>query len=340
LNVGVRLVAASDTRYFEIYLTDTLENGAGYCAHLGEPSTFEELILKPLMPGGSAFHRLVKHGEECDSSCYDCLRDYGNAGEHALLDWRLGLDLLQIAVAPVPSAPDLNGYWDSVVSLAGHSLQKALSGSALKYASGLTCVVHDNSLRCVLTHPFWPLYHEAAWHLADQVGVSVNRLPLANVFDAVRRLGSIVSRPSRYLPMWDMKRQMSAVDRKSTREAVTLSDLPEKLPHRGNFELLLTDDRLGRIAGEGATLTFTKLRKDTKPDDLRSKIVIVQDPDDASKALIGKLHLQPMQDSDGRLSQIKIALRPQSKGNYNSHRWTIAVDQWPSAIYVMACLAD
>lgn len=340
LNVGVRLVAGSDARYFEIYLTDTLENGAGYCAHLGEPSTFEELILQPLLPGGPAFQRLVKHGEDCDSSCYDCLRDYGNAGEHALLDWRLGLDLLQIAVAPDPSPPELAGYWDSVVELAGHSLLKALSGSTLEHASGLTCVVHENSLRCVLTHPFWPLYHEAASKLADQVGVSVNRLPLANVFDAVRRLGSIVSRPSRHLPTWNLDHQTSAIDRKPTRDAVTLSDLPEKLPQRGNFELLLTDDRLARIAGAGTTLTFAKLRKDTKPDDLRSKIVIVQDPDDASKALIGQLHLQPMQDRDGRLSQIKIALRPQSKGNYTSHRWTIAIDQWPSAIYVMACLAD
>lgn len=340
LNVGVRLVAGSDARYFEIYLTDTLENGAGYCAHLGEPSTFEELILRPLLPGGPAHQRLVKHGDDCDSSCYDCLRDYGNAGEHALLDWRLGLDLLQIAVAPNPSPPELTGYWDSLVELAGHSLQKALSGSSLERASGLTCVVRDNSLRCVLTHPFWPIYHDAAWQLADQVGVSVNRLPLANVFDAVRRLGSIVSRPSHHLPRWSTDHQTTSIDKKPTREAITLGDLPEKLPQRGNFELLLTDDRLARIAGAGTTLTFTKLRKDMKPDDLRSKIVIVQDPEDAGSALIGQLHLQPMQDSDGRLSQIKIALRPQSKGDYSSHRWIIPIDQWPSAIYVMACLTE
>lgn len=340
LNVGVRLVAGSDARYFEIYLTDTLENGAGYCAHLGEPSTFEKLILRPLLPGGPAYQRLVKHGNDCDSSCYDCLRDYGNAGEHALLDWRLGLDLLQIAAAPNPRPPELVGYWDSVLELAGHSLRNALSGSALEYASGLTCVVQDNSLRCVLTHPFWPIYHEAVSQIADEVGVSVNRLPLANVFDVVRRLGSIVSRSTRHLPNWNLDLQTSSIERKVSREAITLGDLPEKLPQRGNFELLLTDDRLGRIAGVGATLTFTKLRKDMKPDNLRSKIVIVQDPNNADNALIGQLHLQPMQDRDGKLSQINIALRPQSKGDYTSHRWTIPIDQWPSAIYIMAALAD
>jgi len=36
------------------------------------------------------------HSEKCDHSCYRCLRSYQTRFEHGLLDWRLGLDLLQI----------------------------------------------------------------------------------------------------------------------------------------------------------------------------------------------------------------------------------------------------
>jgi hypothetical protein len=340
LNVGVRLVASDDARYFEIYLTDTLENGAGYCAHLGDPSNFNEFILQPLLVGGDAYKRLIEHGNECDSSCYDCLRDYGNAGEHALLDWRLGLDLLQIAATPNAGAPTLDGYWEVIVNLASQSLQKAFTGSTIETIAGLTCVVRDGNLQCVLSHPLWPLYHEAAWQAADQLGVSVNRLPTANLFDAVRRLGSIISRTIRHPVAWDSGTQQAQAKTKSTREPITLSDLPEKLPQRGEFEIMLTDGRLERIASVGTSLTFEKLRKDTEPDDLRSKIVIVQDPNDKSKVLIGMLHLQPVQDSDGRLSEIRVALHPQTKSDYESHRWSVPIDQWPAGFYAMARLVD
>lgn len=340
LNVGVRLVAGDDARYFEIFLTDTLENGAGYCAHLGDPSNFNELIFQPLLEGGEAHKRLIEHGKDCDSSCYDCLRDYGNAGEHALLDWRLGLDLLHIAATPNAGPPSLDGYWKSVVDLASQSLQKAFTVSTIESVAGMTCIVRDRTLQCVLSHPFWPLYHEAAWHAADQLGVSVNRLPTANLFDAVRRLGSIVSRTIRNPIAWEFGTQQARTASKSTREPLTLSDLPDKLPQRGEFEVMLTDGRLERIASAGTTLTFEKLRKDTKPEDLRSKIVIVGDPNDKSKVLVGMLHLQPMQDSDGRMSEIRVALRPQTKGDYQSHRWSVPIAQWPTAFYAMARLVD
>ena len=340
LNVGVRLVASKEKRYFEIYLTDTLENGAGYCAHLGNPANFEELLLRPLLPGGTAYRRLVDHGGDCDSSCYDCLRDYGNAGEHALLDWRLGLDLLQVATNSNPNPPKLTGYWDSVVELLGQSMKKAIVGANVEFAAELTCVVRQNALQCVLTHPLWPIYHESVAELGRQLGVSVNRLPTANVFDAVRRLGSILSRPNRRPPKWTIDQQPQVQSTKTSSTPIMLSDLPAMLPQRGEFELKLTDDRLSRIAPAGSTLTFRKVAKTVKPDELRSKIVIVADPTDAQKVLIGQLHLQPMQDINGMLTEIMVALRPQTKADYTSHRWSIPIAQWPDAFYAMACLVD
>lgn len=344
LNVGVRLVAGEDQRYFEIYLTDTLENGAGYCAHLGNPDNFQELILNPLLPGGDAYQRLRDHGDECDSSCYDCLRDYGNAGEHALLDWRLGLDLARLSCVADPQPPTLDDYWLPVVRVASQGLEKALPGSSIQSVGGLSCIVRNGFVQCVLTHPLWPVYHESVWRASDELGISVTRLPTANLFDAVRRLGMIVSGiESRTTTQRVAVNQTSQPENEDTSrkvQALSLEDLPEKLPSRGEFDLLLSDDRMQRLASAGSTLRFRKLPKTVKPDELRSKVVIVENPEDHTEALIGKLHLQPMQDSDGRLLEIRVALRPQTKADFESYRWTIPIDQWPDSFNAIAQLSD
>lgn len=76
------------------FLSDTLDNGAGYCTHLAERDVFEQLMatankmLATLATGA--------HGRDCRGSCYQCLRDYTNMAYHSLLDWRLAGDLLTI----------------------------------------------------------------------------------------------------------------------------------------------------------------------------------------------------------------------------------------------------
>ncbi|MEV0089999.1 DEAD/DEAH box helicase [Streptomyces sp. NPDC050738] len=85
--------AVSHARTFA-FLSDTLDNGAGYCTHLAEPEVFKELMA-------STDRMLAKfhtgnHGLECRGSCYECLRDYTNMAYHSLLDWRLAEDLLSI----------------------------------------------------------------------------------------------------------------------------------------------------------------------------------------------------------------------------------------------------
>ncbi|MFT7971864.1 hypothetical protein, partial [Salmonella enterica] len=36
------------------------------------------------------------HRERCFQGCYHCLHRYGNQPYHGLLDWRLGLDVIQL----------------------------------------------------------------------------------------------------------------------------------------------------------------------------------------------------------------------------------------------------
>lgn len=76
------------------FLADTLENGAGFCTRLGSQEFLPEFL-------GAIDSYLTEledpsHADECSSSCYRCLRDYGNMAYHALLDWRLAKDLFRL----------------------------------------------------------------------------------------------------------------------------------------------------------------------------------------------------------------------------------------------------
>lgn len=91
MEVGVHPVAHGSTVRGEVFIADSLENGAGYATRLFD--RFEDL----LDVADEHAARLGKHGRPpCDSSCYLCLRDYSNRSWHALLDWRLGVDLLDL----------------------------------------------------------------------------------------------------------------------------------------------------------------------------------------------------------------------------------------------------
>jgi ATP-dependent helicase YprA (DUF1998 family) len=89
-----------------LQLTDHLVNGAGYCNWLvqqeaGRPriasliqSIFEKRDKYPLKQFLDGQHK------GCDSSCYRCMRRYGNQPFHGLLDWQLGLAFIRAMVDP------------------------------------------------------------------------------------------------------------------------------------------------------------------------------------------------------------------------------------------------
>ena len=81
----------------EIYLYDTLPGGAGFAQRVGElgVSVFEE-----------ALRVLEACPEDCDRSCYRCLRSYKNKFEHDLLDRHVGASLLRFLVYGTVPAVD------------------------------------------------------------------------------------------------------------------------------------------------------------------------------------------------------------------------------------------
>jgi hypothetical protein len=77
----------------QVFLADTIENGAGYVTHLAQPTHFHELVdrVEELI---ASWADVIRHG--CDTACYSCLKDYTNSAYHPLLDWRLAADVLDV----------------------------------------------------------------------------------------------------------------------------------------------------------------------------------------------------------------------------------------------------
>jgi ATP-dependent helicase YprA (DUF1998 family) len=81
--------AGREGREAEIYLYDTLPGGAGFAQRVGRLGlvVFED-----------ALRVLEECSENCDRSCYRCLRSYKNKFEHDLLDRHLGSSLLRFLI--------------------------------------------------------------------------------------------------------------------------------------------------------------------------------------------------------------------------------------------------
>jgi hypothetical protein len=78
-----------------VFISDSLENGAGFAAFLAQPDEFPKLLGDVLGPSVAGKFLATKHSD-CGASCYDCLRSYFNRDLHPILDWRLAVDLASL----------------------------------------------------------------------------------------------------------------------------------------------------------------------------------------------------------------------------------------------------
>lgn len=159
LKIGLRMtVGTAGTVIGQIFISDTLENGAGYSTRLGDPAEFEALLHA--LTGPDVLGRLsaraepTDHGVACQTSCHDCMRDYSNLAYHSILDWRLGLDMARLALAADAAIDFSPAYWTDVPDVAIQRLHDALPGSALMNLAGLP-VVALGRRAVIAAHPLW-----------------------------------------------------------------------------------------------------------------------------------------------------------------------------------------
>ena len=158
LSVGFNITPQE--KHAETFFVEKLENGAGYCNYLSGreyPNVPYEAFIKPLIKGGSLYDHLVNsnHGKDCISSCYDCIRDYSNQDIHNLLDWRLGLDLINLANDAEYTIDFNSEYWNQFVF---ETTKRILEKQCFKNIRENNGTLIGDTLydeKFILVHPFW-----------------------------------------------------------------------------------------------------------------------------------------------------------------------------------------
>lgn len=150
----------------EAFLADALENGAGYCTFLGQPENLATLLshVKNFM---AELEGHTNAGDICDSSCYECLRDYRNMPYHALLDWRLAVDLGNLATA---GTFDQNRYNDQATQLAAKFAEGFPNWSSFE-VGGLAAVRDNDDEQAFLV--IHPLENRHKDYFSDRVAEAV-----------------------------------------------------------------------------------------------------------------------------------------------------------------------
>lgn len=203
-NAGFRATSEQDgTIVGQAFLSDALQNGAGYCSWLGQTLNFEKLLLRGNTDIDKWAHTM--HNDECDTSCNRCLRDFYNLPCHGFLDWRLAADMTRLA-QDSNAIVDLISPWNKYEN----QWQKLCEGenapipaimTNLRYTNkrivGGLYVYHHEALKRIdiMRHPLWtddhPVYKEVKSEIKEQFK-NCNIHPL-NPFDVIRHPSSALS---------------------------------------------------------------------------------------------------------------------------------------------------
>lgn len=156
LDVGLQPIMARGVQTARLFLADALENGAGYAVELGRRETLEALLTE-IVDGLAIRWQLPGHAAECDWSCPNCLRSWDNRRIHGVLDWRLGLDVAELALG---RALSVSRSLDRAPALAGRFVAAfgpgVPGGVDVVEVEGLSALVRRDRTRAVLVgHPLW-----------------------------------------------------------------------------------------------------------------------------------------------------------------------------------------
>lgn len=157
----------------ELVMSDHLANGAGFTRWISDnwQSVLAEATnVQPQQ--GSVVYNLIRdsHRTRCDSSCYDCLRQYRNMNYHGLLDWRLGLALLRVlgnsqencGITGDFSNPELQGWLDFARVLR-NSFCSSFHCTPRDFDVLPGCLVGQGQKQVIFIHPLWSAAQPVGW---------------------------------------------------------------------------------------------------------------------------------------------------------------------------------
>jgi DEAD/DEAH box helicase domain-containing protein len=199
IKVGLRVLRDAGGHVVgQIFISDSLENGAGYATLLGEPLEAEALLQYVVGRSNPVFYGfLVSQGHAgpgpnaCMTSCPDCLRDFSNLPYHSILDWRLGLDLARLALDPVAAIGFTVPYWQGVDVAAATPYFAARPGWQQITFAGLQAGRRGSRAE-IIAHPLWdtdPNFfgpHLAAAY-AQAVAAGCQQVTVRSILEVLRR---------------------------------------------------------------------------------------------------------------------------------------------------------
>ncbi len=141
---------------WQLFVADTLDNGAGYSSKYATSTEFSSLIEYLTERFVPQYLMSNRHGKSCITSCYKCLRSYENRLNHNNLDWRLSLDLLSILLGHNNTAISFAEYWSSILNRNVPSILSALIGRKISVREVNGKLIYDDGQKTVLIpwHPF------------------------------------------------------------------------------------------------------------------------------------------------------------------------------------------
>lgn len=139
-----------------VYLADAAANGAGYAAEFGHKKNLEAL-LSSTREDLTAQYAAGRHQRRCTSLCPDCLQGWDNQRLHGALNWRLALDMLDLAAGEELDTSRWFHQVDDLARLLHDYLGGRSEGSRIERRGDLGIpVVRNGDRALVVSHPLWP----------------------------------------------------------------------------------------------------------------------------------------------------------------------------------------
>jgi hypothetical protein len=199
IKVGLRVLRdAAGEIIGQIFISDSLENGAGYASLLAQPAETEALLQYMVGQSSPNFYGFLvgqQHAgpgpNACTTSCPDCLRDFSNLSYHSILDWRLGLDLARLALDATAPIDFSVAYWQGVDAAAAGPYFTALTGWQHVTFGGLHAG-RQNNRAVIISHPLWDcdpnhLGPHPANAYAQAIAAGCQQVSFKSIFEVLRR---------------------------------------------------------------------------------------------------------------------------------------------------------
>ncbi len=149
----------SEVNGWGFYISDNLDNGAGYASEYSKTDKFQLLIDS--IENDLLKNYLLENGHEktCSTSCYHCIRNYFNRRDHQRLDWRLALDLLMFFKEEEAIATFNREWWKYYIDKILPMKLSGVSGTDFERKESKKFGVYYKNNQGVCVLPIHPLVH-------------------------------------------------------------------------------------------------------------------------------------------------------------------------------------